>query len=113
MSCILLEIERDGPIGNLRVRPSGELVFDIHNPLLRARIVKEVGRVIQQTPLMIRTGCMQSHTDGSESFVTVTKPCPPDAPEYLSTLVRRIHRSRILIAGKQLLAWLDDESEKT
>lgn len=109
MTRILLEIEGDGPIGNLRVPPSGELVFEIGNPLLRARVVKEISRVIEQTTRTIRTGYMQSQADGSESFVTVIKPCRADEPAYLSTLVRRIHASRIFIADKQLLAWLDDE----
>ena len=108
MSRILLELKGVGRVGTAAISPAGEVQVESADRLLGPLLAKEIRALIQEGPLLERSGEEQTLPDGSRRFVTTARVCQPGEPAYHRALAQRIGFSAIRVRDHRLLALVED-----
>lgn len=108
---IALETHRGERLGLVSVSQSGELLVEASGAALRARIAKELRQLINQGPILERSGHEETLPDGTRRFVSAARVCQPGEPGYLRSLAELIGLSGIMIEGKRVYARVETEAD--
>ena len=108
MTRIVLELKGVGRVGTAAVSPAGDVHVEATDRLLGPRLAKEIRALIQEGPLLERSGEEQTLPDGSRRFVTTARVCQPGEPAYHRALAQRIGFSAIRVGERRLLAHVED-----